>query len=90
MELKGNRCADCGMSADGVLPDIFEFDHREPGKKAFSLSNHGLTANINLVLAEAEKCDLVCANCHRLRTHRQRCGKTECEFCPEGELIQFA
>ena len=31
-------------------------------------------AGMPVVLAEVAKCDIVCANCHRVRTVRQRDG----------------
>jgi len=44
-----------------------DFDHREGENKMFSIGseNH---KSWPVVLAEIAKCDLVCANCHRLRT----------------------
>ena len=74
MELKGNVCADCGGS---FPPYAMDFDHRDPEKKEFPLS--GYRYGWEKMLEEAEKCDLVCAICHRGRTHRQRCRG--CEDC---------
>jgi len=48
-----------------------DFDHRDPSNKV-----RGVTRMINgdtdRMLAEARKCDIVCANCHRLRTFNRR------------------
>ncbi len=58
-------CVDCGYNAH---PHALEFDHiPERGKKKFLIS-HGAGRKIEKVLAEIAKCDLVCANCHRVRT----------------------
>jgi len=46
-----------------------EFDHVR-GKKLFNLSKPPY--NLKRVAAEIAKCDLVCANCHRLRTASRR------------------
>jgi L-lysine 2,3-aminomutase len=47
-----------------------DFDHRDARLKEFSLhSVHRKTKRA--ILREIEKCDVVCANCHRERTHRR-------------------
>lgn len=57
-------CADCG----GVFPPCaMDFDHRDPDLKSFGIGP--ATTSLALILAEIEKCDVVCANCHRIRTH---------------------
>ena len=62
--LRSHPCVDCGE--DDVL--ILEFDHLRD--KKFTISS-GLQRNWNEVLAEIEKCEVVCANCHRRRTARR-------------------
>ena len=58
----GGRCMDCGYDAS---PAALEFHHRDASTKEFGLGNwHGSWQRL---LAEAAKCDLLCANCHRLR-----------------------
>lgn len=57
----GGRCVDCGYAGNAAALD---FHHRDPGTKDFAISDF---ANWPKLLAEAQKCDLVCANCHRLR-----------------------
>jgi hypothetical protein len=63
-QAKEKPCADCG----GAFPVfVMDFDHLPGAKKAFGLGNakdKGTTA----ILAEIAKCEVVCANCHRLRT----------------------
>jgi hypothetical protein len=81
VEEAGGKCADC----DGVFPPfMYDFDHRDPAEKSFMLSRDGNTNSIASSREEAKKCDLVCANCHRMRTHRQRCeGCIHCKNqCP--------
>jgi hypothetical protein len=58
-------CMDCGIKYPRYVMDL---DHVR-GKKKFNLSRatshmHSLES----ILAEIEKCDVVCANCHRSRT----------------------
>ena len=49
-----------------------DFDHRDPATKSFSLlADKALLKNREALLAEAAKCDVVCANCHAERTWRQ-------------------
>lgn len=66
-ELKSRPCHDCGGS---FLPECMDFDHVR-GEKVMSV---GLLVAGKLERLEAEivKCDLVCANCHRIRTFNRR------------------
>lgn len=68
-------CADCGYKANPVALD---FDHAGSNKTANVSSL--LKSTWENVLAEIEKCDVVCANCHRIRTfnERQRWAKRSC------------
>lgn len=66
-ETKDRPCSDCGIRYPSYVMD---FDHRDAtekrfniGKDAFSLIPH------TALLEEIAKCDVVCANCHRERTH---------------------
>jgi len=62
-----------------------DFDHRDPRKKLFSIAaGHALLMSREKLIAEIEKCDIVCANCHALRTYaglmerRRRSSPEEC------------
>ena len=63
--LKTKPCSDCGIV---YHPFVMHFDHRDPSKKFKSISCMRSYSKEN-ILAEIEKCDLVCANCHALRTY---------------------
>ena len=64
----GGSCVDCGES----YPDyVMQFDHRNPKEKEFGIGS-GNTIALEKIRCEAEKCDLVCANCHAERTAQQR------------------
>ena len=68
--LKSVPCGDCHKA---YPPWIMDFDHRPGEKKCFNLASAAtFNMNIELVLAETKKCDVVCSNCHRERTHRRR------------------
>lgn len=67
VELKrGKPCVDCG----NIYPHyVMDFDHCR-GKKLMNLSSAVRVCWArDKILAEVAKCDLVCANCHRERTH---------------------
>lgn len=68
-EMKTERgCVDCGYSEH---PAALEFDHLPGTEKRFIISQ-GYSRSREAVLAEIEKCEIVCANCHRIRTWRRR------------------
>lgn len=57
----GGKCIHCGYSK---CVAALEFHHRDPATKSFELSQNALGKSWNNIIAEAEKCDLVCSNCH--------------------------
>lgn len=59
----GKPCADCGRI---YPPYVMDFDHVR-GVKAANISQ--MKSSLEDIAAEIAKCDLVCANCHRERTH---------------------
>lgn len=66
--LKDKPCMDCGNK---FPPICMDFDHVR-GKKVANISKLARAGKIDEALKEIEKCDLVCANCHRLRTDIRR------------------
>lgn len=66
-------CADCGFIAD---PAALDFDHVR-GEKRFNLGGNA-SMSWAAIRAEVQKCEVVCANCHRTRTRLRR----EAESCP--------
>ena len=64
--LKSAPCMDC----KGIFPPIvMDFDHVR-GEKAHNVSHMFLhrESSWEAILEEVAKCELVCANCHRIRT----------------------
>jgi hypothetical protein len=64
--LRTHPCVDCGEGN----PIVLEFDHVR-GKKRFNISQ-GKQKCWEDLLAEVEKCDIRCANCHKLKTWFER------------------
>ncbi len=62
---------DCDRTFDPVCMD---FDHREGEEKLSAVSAMIASNRYGWARIEAEiaKCDVVCANCHRLRTKARR------------------
>lgn len=47
-----------------------DFDHRDPNEKKYTVARLiGSNYSLRVVERELSKCDVVCANCHRERTH---------------------
>jgi hypothetical protein len=65
--LKDKPCVDCGKV---YPPCVMDFDHVR-GPKLFSIGTDCLYPVAKLI-AEMAKCELVCSNCHRIRTHITR------------------
>ena|ERR1700748_1034120 len=57
----GGKCLDCGNRD----PRVLEFDHVK--KKNFVIAS-SLMLTWSKLVKELRKCELVCANCHRIRT----------------------
>ncbi len=73
VEAHGGFCFDCQES---FPPYLFEFDHRVPSEKLFDVSK---AKGFDRMYEESLKCDMVCPNCHRFRTHKRSC--TGCDWC---------
>lgn len=58
----GGKCQRCGYNKSVCA---LEFHHKDPKDKRFGLAFGGWTRAYSEALKEAEKCILICANCHR-------------------------
>ena len=67
--LRSVPCFDCG----GRFPAlVMEFDHRDSGTKRARVTHIPGRASDRRILAEVQKCDIVCSNRHRHRTFVRR------------------
>jgi len=63
-------CMDCGQTFPEVCMD---FDHRDADAKVRPISQMvNRRSSWATIRAEMDKCDLVCSNCHRIRTQSRR------------------
>lgn len=58
-------CADCGYRGHAAALD---FDHLPGSVKLFDIGGSVAKYSLEVLLAEVTKCEVVCANCHRVRT----------------------
>jgi hypothetical protein len=58
----GGRCQICGYNQD--CPAAFDFHHRDPEEKLFSIGAAGLLGRWEDLLRELAKCVLLCCRCH--------------------------
>lgn len=69
---KSEPCTDCGHR---FHPCAMQFDHVRGEKKSHvSKIRHGGGMNFARFLEEIEKCELVCSNCHAIRTFKRAHG----------------
>jgi len=62
-------CADCGYNAH---PAALEFDHTPGTEKKFNIGEEIGNRSREALWEEIAKCDVVCANCHAIRTATRR------------------
>ena len=68
---------DCGYDASGYS---LQFDHLPEHEKLYEVSRMAGHSKVK-ILKEIEKCEVVCANCHALRTvERNNQRRTENEI----------
>jgi hypothetical protein len=62
-------CADCG----GRFPPVcMDFDHLPEYEKSFGIMQRYIHRSWATIMAEIAKCEIVCSNCHRIRTAARR------------------
>lgn len=72
-EKKNKPCHDCKHT---FPPCVMDFDHLNGDEKIGSIAEmriHGYS--MAKILAEIEKCEVICSNCHRIRTYNRSLGK---------------
>ena len=70
-KLARGECKDCGLKVTTENASVFDFDHLYDKKRQVSNMTTAPNSKFN---EEINKCDLVCANDHRLRTRAR--GRT--------------
>lgn len=65
--LLNSSCKDCKIND----PRVLEFDHLYDKKFDIARAVASTTRSWNLILKEIEKCEIVCANCHVIRTQER-------------------
>lgn len=77
-------CEDCRGT---FLPHQMDFDHRDPDTKSFGVTwSKAMLAPRQRLLDEIAKCDVVCANCHAIRTYALN-ARRKAERRTAGSLI---
>jgi hypothetical protein len=61
IELHGGKCSICGYNKS---IRALHFHHIDPTKKQFGIAASGCCRAFDKILKEADKCLLVCSNCH--------------------------
>jgi len=64
---KSHPCVDCGNDN----PIVLEFDHKDDVDKVSNISEIVRDRKWETIMLEINKCDVRCANCHRIRTAKQ-------------------
>ena len=68
-QLKSVPCKDCSQEYPSYVMD---FDHIDAAQKRHNISHLARSgAPRKKILEEIAKCEIVCANCHRIRTHHR-------------------
>lgn len=62
-------CVDCGVNYPYYVMD---FDHVRGEKKLNLARMVSTTYSWEAIMEEVEKCEIVCSNCHRERTHTRK------------------
>lgn len=66
---KSKPCRDCGKT---YPPYVMDFDHVDPKNKEYGVCHmRRKRMAFSKIVEEIEKCELVCANCHRERTEKR-------------------
>ena len=72
-DAKLKPCVDCRVSFPYYVMD---FDHRPGEPKLFGIATYArFKPTVEALQAEIAKCDVICSNCHRERTHQRRALK---------------
>ena len=65
LEAKSRPCSECGGS---FLPNLMDLHHRDPKEKEGEITKMANNTSTKKFKKELDKCDPLCANCHRMVT----------------------
>lgn len=66
---KDKPCQDCNVKYPYYVMD---FDHRPGEQKLFNIAEASqMRPSLEKLITEISKCDIVCSNCHRIRTYNR-------------------
>ena len=71
---KGCECPDCQWEGE-FIPEMLDLDHLDHSKKNPKLKRNGCglwSLGWDSLLDEISKCQVLCANCHRVKTTEER------------------
>ena len=69
IDAKSVPCMDCALTFPYYVMD---FDHRPDEVKLFNIAEYArLKPSMAQLEAEIAKCDVICSNCHRIRTYER-------------------
>lgn len=75
IERRGGKCVCCGYDEH---PAALDFHHEDPASKEFNIAA-GLRRSMEALEREADKCILLCANCHRIE---------HSSYCPDRAAME--
>lgn len=82
----GGKCCRCGYDKSIAA---LEFHHRDPESKSFSLDMRKISGkSMDELKEEADKCDLVCSNCHK-EIHYSHLNKDNIEDTLNGIRVEI-
>jgi hypothetical protein len=87
-KLARGKCADCQMLVQPSNVVCFAWDHIDPSTKFRDVSRMK-NYSVESILAEINKCELVCHNCHTLRTYYGRKYINTLHNIPDSQLSLF-
>lgn len=65
---KEKGCVECGYNEHFCALD---FDHIDPSQKEFTIGTSYTSVSLERLYKEIDKCQVLCANCHRIKTYNQ-------------------
>ena len=66
----GGKCKHCGLQLNEHNYCVFDFHHTNPNEKEYVWTKLRLFSD-KRIQEELSKCELLCANCHRLEHYEQ-------------------